>query len=175
MLVPGEDIVMSSAATSSKKKTAQRNAVRNADRAARKAIEQADQPSLSAGFSRFASQVAHAAGKPVTFALAVSIILVWAATGPIFHYSDTWQLIINTGTTIVTFLMVFLIQSTQNRDGAALQAKLDELIRAHQDARDAYMGIDRLTDAQVEEMRNDAEETARIEEAQKGRGDPKAA
>jgi low affinity Fe/Cu permease len=85
----------------------------------------------------------------------VLTILVWGVTGPIFHYSDTWQLIINTGTTIVTFLMVFLIQNTQNRDGAALQAKLDELIRAHQDARDAYMGIEKLDLEAVEHLRDE--------------------
>jgi low affinity Fe/Cu permease len=81
------------------------------------------------------------------------IILVWAVSGPVFHYSDTWQLIINTGTTIVTFLMVFLIQNTQNRDGVALQAKLDELIRATHDARNAYMGIERLPEDKLESMR----------------------
>jgi len=122
---------------------------------------------LSKLFTAFATAVAKATGKPVTFALAVLIILVWAVTGPIFHYSDTWQLIINTGTTIVTFLMVFLIQNTQNRDGAALQAKLDELIRAHQDARDAYMGIEKLDEVEVEKMREDCGEVARAEEAQK--------
>jgi low affinity Fe/Cu permease len=74
-------------------------------------------------------------------------------TGPLFHYSDTWQLVINTGTTIVTFLMVFLIQNTQNRDGAALQAKLDELIRASHDARNAYMGIEKLPESKLEVMR----------------------
>jgi low affinity Fe/Cu permease len=74
-------------------------------------------------------------------------------TGPMFHYSDTWQLVINTGTTIVTFLMVFLIQDTQNLDGAAIQAKLDELIRAHQDARNAYMGIEKLPEAKLEALR----------------------
>lgn len=119
---------------------------------------------MSAGFSKFSNGVAHAMGKPITFALAFLTILVWAVTGPIFHYSDTWQLIINTGTTIVTFLMVFLIQNTQNRDGVALQAKLDELIRAHQDARDAYMGIEKLDDQEVEKMRQECSEAARAEQ-----------
>ena len=115
-------------------------------------------------------------GKPVTFAIAALVILVWGVTGPIFHYSDTWQLIINTGTTIVTFLMVFLIQNTQNRDGAALQAKLDELIRATQDARDAYMGIEKLDEIEVEKLREDCEKAANADEAaQKRRRGTKAA
>ena len=85
---------------------------------------------MSKLFGRFAEAVARATGKPLTFMLSVVLIVIWAVTGPFFGFSDTWQLVINTGTTIVTFLMVFLIQNTQNRDGAAIQAKLDELIRA---------------------------------------------
>ena len=80
-------------------------------------------------FSRVATYVSHQSGRPMTFILASLLVLCWGLTGPVFNYSDTWQLVINTGTTIVTFLMVFIIQNTQNRDGAALQAKLDELIR----------------------------------------------
>jgi low affinity Fe/Cu permease len=125
-----------------------------------RAADKVNGSSVSGGFSNFSNRVAHATGKPVTFAIAVLIILVWAITGPIFHYSDTWQLIINTGTTIVTFLMVFLIQNTQNRDGVALQVKLDELIRATQDARDAYMGIEKLDEIEVEKMRDDCEQSA---------------
>ncbi|MBV8799568.1 MAG: low affinity iron permease family protein [Alphaproteobacteria bacterium] len=106
-------------------------------------------------FSRLSNEVARLAGKPVTFALCCLTIIVWAATGPLFHYSDTWQLIINTGTTIITFLMVFLIQNTQNRDGAALQAKLDELIRATQDARNELVGIERESEAKVEKLREE--------------------
>ena len=86
-------------------------------------------------FTRIATLIATAAGQPVAFLVALGVILVWAVTGPIFHYSDTWQLVINTSTTIVTFLMVFLIQNSQNRDAAAMQAKLDELIRAVREAR----------------------------------------
>jgi low affinity Fe/Cu permease len=152
-----------------KASSSSRDAVKSASRTAGKAVEQANRPGLSAGFSHFSNQVAHATGKPITFAVAVLIILVWAVTGPIFHYSDTWQLIINTGTTIVTFLMVFLIQNTQNRDGAALQAKLDELIRATQDARDAYMGIEKLDEPEVEKMREECGEAARAEEAEQAR------
>lgn len=104
-------------------------------------------------FARMSNQVAHLAGKPVTFGLCCLTIVAWAVTGPIFHYSDTWQLIINTGTTIVTFLMVFLIQNTQNRDGLALQAKLDELIRATKEARNELVGVERLPEQTVEKLR----------------------
>jgi low affinity Fe/Cu permease len=165
---------MSATATRSEAKTPSsgRDAVQTANQAARRAVGKADPTTVSAGFSKFSNRAAHAMGKPVTFALAFLVIVVWAVTGPIFHYSDTWQLIINTGTTIVTFLMVFLIQNTQNRDGVALQAKLDELIRAHQDARDAYMGIEKLDDQEVEKMREECGEAARAEETRKA---PKAA
>ena len=94
-----------------------------------------------------------AAGQPLTFLLAIGIIVVWAVTGPIFHFSDTWQLIINTGTTIVTFLMVFLIQNTQNRDAAAMQAKLDELLRSVTKARDQFIGVEHLTEREIEMIR----------------------
>jgi low affinity Fe/Cu permease len=103
-------------------------------------------------FSRVAAAFARAAGHPLMFALSCSLIVVWAATGPAFAFSDTWQLVINTGTTIVTFLMVFLIQNTQNRDSAAIQAKLDELIRVSK-AENTFIGIDLLTQLEVEELR----------------------
>ncbi|GJD50750.1 hypothetical protein OPKNFCMD_3495 [Methylobacterium crusticola] len=111
-------------------------------------------------FSDFAAGVARAAGKPVTFAVSLVVIAAWAVSGPLFHYSDTWQLIINTGTTIVTFLMVFLIQNTQNRDGAAIQAKLDELIRASA-AQNAYIGIENLTEEELDSLRARCEARAR--------------
>ncbi|MDR7035770.1 MULTISPECIES: low affinity iron permease family protein [Methylobacterium] len=104
-------------------------------------------------FTEFASHVARGAGKPITFALSILVIFAWAVTGPLFHYSDTWQLIINTGTTIVTFLMVFLIQNTQNRDGAAIQAKLDELIRVSA-AQNRYIGIESLTEEELDALRS---------------------
>ncbi len=104
-------------------------------------------------FARFATRTAHASGTPLAFVLASLIIIMWAITGPMFHYSDTWQLVINTGTTIITFLMVFLIQSTQNRDGLAIQAKLDELVRALDQANDKFMGIEKLTEGEVETLR----------------------
>src|SRR3954470_6630864 len=107
---------------------------------------------ISEVFTGFATSVAKATGKPITFALCVATILLWGLSGPVFHYSDTWQLVINTGTTIITFLQVFLIQNTQNRDGAALQAKLDELIRASA-AQNRYIGIEHLTEEELEELR----------------------
>ncbi|HEY3519876.1 MAG TPA: low affinity iron permease family protein, partial [Rhodanobacteraceae bacterium] len=94
-------------------------------------------------FTRFANWTASQAGKPYTFTTAVLIVIGWACSGPLFHFSDTWQLVINTGTTIITFLMVFLIQNTQNRDNAALQAKLDELIRVT-NAKNGFIGIEKL-------------------------------
>lgn len=104
-------------------------------------------------FTAIASRTARAAGQPMAFIVALLIIAVWGLTGPLFGYSDTWQLVINTGTTIVTFLMVFVIQNSQNRDAAALQAKLDELIRATREARNEFIGIEHLTDAEVEAIR----------------------
>jgi low affinity Fe/Cu permease len=86
--------------------------------------------------------------------------VIWGVTGPVFHFSDTWQLVINTGTTIVTFLMVFLIQNTQNRDGLAIQVKLDELVRAIETANNKFVGIEKLTEKEVERMRNDCETDA---------------
>jgi low affinity Fe/Cu permease len=105
------------------------------------------------GASRlFTTRVARAAGRPWAFAICVALVLAWALTGPLFGYSDTWQLVINTGTTVVTFLMVFLIQNTQNRDGAAIQAKLDELIRTSA-AQNTYIGIEHLTEEELDEIR----------------------
>ena len=111
-------------------------------------------------FTRIANSVAHAAGKPTTFIVCCGAIVLWAASGPLFGFSDTWQLIINTSTTIVTFLMVFLIQNTQNRDGAALQAKLDELIRVGK-GENAFIGIEHLTEEEVEEFRRKCEQAAK--------------
>jgi low affinity Fe/Cu permease len=117
-------------------------------------------------FTRFATLVAHATGKPVTFALCVIAIVVWGLCGPIFHFSDTWQLVINTSTTIITFLQVFLIQNTQNRDGAAIQAKLDELIRASA-AHNRFIGIEDLTEKELLMLRERAggKKADRIENA----------
>lgn len=104
-------------------------------------------------FSRFARWTALMLGNPLAFVTAVVIIIVWAVTGPLFHFSDTWQLIINTSTTIVTFLMVFLIQNTQNRDSQAIQLKLDELIRATQGAHNGLLDIEELTDEDLNRLR----------------------
>jgi len=114
-------------------------------------------------FSRAANNVSHAAGRPAAFILCCVVVILWAVTGPIFHYSDTWQLIINTGTTIITFLMVFLIQNSQNRDGAALQAKLDELIRVTKEARNEFVGIEKRPEQTLEAMRQDCEAEAAAE------------
>lgn len=111
-------------------------------------------------FTHFANATARRAGSPSTFLAAVLLILVWAGTGPVFGYSETWQLVINTGTTIVTFLMVFLIQNSQNRDGHALQTKLDELIRTS-NAENAFMGIEKLTDKELEELHSRCELAAK--------------
>jgi low affinity Fe/Cu permease len=108
-------------------------------------------PKFSQMFSQAASATSRWTGRPSAFLLCCLIVVVWAASGPVFHYSDTWQLVINTGTTIVTFLMVFLIQNTQNRDNNALQAKLDELIRASQ-AKNEFIGIEHLTDAELDDI-----------------------
>jgi low affinity Fe/Cu permease len=105
--------------------------------------------SFAESFSRFAKWTAHASGRPATFGIAAAVILIWAVTGPIFHYSDTWQLFINTGTTIVTFLMVFLIQNTQNRDSTAMQIKLDELVRALTGAKDTVMALEDADEAEL--------------------------
>ena len=104
-------------------------------------------------FNRFARWTSCHAGRPSAFLFAVVVIAVWAVTGPMFHFSDTWQLVINTGTTIVTFLMVFLIQNTQNRDSQAIHVKLDELIRSKKGARNALMNLDDLTDEELERLR----------------------
>ncbi len=103
-------------------------------------------------FSRFASDTAQMVGHPYMFLFAVIALVIWGASGPVFHFSDTWQLIINTGTTIVTFLVVFLIQNTQNRDAKALHLKLDELIRSHHPANDDLIDIQKLSDEELDEL-----------------------
>jgi len=105
-------------------------------------------------FTAVASRIAFFAGQPAAFVIALALIVIWGVTGPIFGYSDTWQLVVNTATTIITFLMVFLIQNSQNRDGAAMQAKLDELLRAVEAARNEFIGIEHLTDQEIEKIRD---------------------
>jgi low affinity Fe/Cu permease len=106
-------------------------------------------------FTRVAKWTAHASGRPLTFALACGVVVLWAATGPLFAFSDTWQLIINTGTTVVTFLMVFLIQSTQNRDSEAIQVKLDEIIRAIGRAKNELLDLEELEEADLDRIREE--------------------
>ena len=106
-------------------------------------------------FARFANKTAQLSGRPGTFLLATMIIIVWAVTGPVFHYSDTWQLVINTGTTIITFLMVFLIQNTQNRDTMALQIKLDELLIALDNARDDLVAVEEKSESDLVQIKQE--------------------
>lgn len=106
-------------------------------------------------FTRFAKTTARITGRPITFSIAVTIIFVWACTGPLFHFSDIWQLVINTGTTIVTFLMVFLIQNTQNRDSEAIQIKMDELIRELEGAHNGLLDLEELEEDDLDRIRND--------------------
>ncbi len=104
-------------------------------------------------FTAIAAKIAGWAGQPAAFIIALATIIAWGFSGPLFGYSDTWQLVINTSTTIITFLMVFLIQNAQNRDAAAMQAKLDEIIRAIEGARNEFIGIEHLTETQLEQIR----------------------
>jgi low affinity Fe/Cu permease len=124
---------------------------------------------LSFWFSRFASSTAQIVGHPYIFFAAVVVLVLWAVSGPYFHYSDTWQLIINTGTTIVTFLVVFLIQNTQNRDAKALHLKLDELIRSHHPANDDLIDIQKLSDEELDELEKRYEAIREINKARKAR------
>jgi low affinity Fe/Cu permease len=103
-------------------------------------------------FTRFAKGTARATGRPSAFILAVGVILAWLLTGPLFHFSDTWQLVINTGTTVITFLMVFLIQATQNRDAEAVQVKLDELLRATAGAHNALLDLEQLEERDLDQI-----------------------
>ena len=109
-------------------------------------------------FTHIAGKLASAVGQPLAFVVALTAIILWGASGPIFGFSDTWQLIVNTTTTIITFLMVFLIQNAQNRDGAAIQCKLDELIRAVSHARNQFIGIEHLTERELMELQKTLEE-----------------
>lgn len=119
-------------------------------------------------FTRVATAISSASGQPMAFILATTVILVWGITGPVFHFSDTWQLVVNTGTTIVTFLMVFLIQNAQNRDAAAMQAKLDELLRSVGKARDQFIGVEHLTEREIEMIRRALEREAKNSERKHG-------
>jgi low affinity Fe/Cu permease len=110
---------------------------------------------MKSSFRKFANWTSEISGRPTTFFLAVTVVIIWALTGPHFHFSDTWQLVINTGTTIVTFLMVFLIQNTQYRDAQAMQIKLDELIRVVAKARNELVDLENQPDEQIEELKQE--------------------
>jgi low affinity Fe/Cu permease len=110
---------------------------------------------MEGGFRRFANACSRGLGTPVAFTLAVLVVVVWAVTGPLFHFSDSWQLVINTGTTVVTFLMVFLIQATQNRDATALHLKLDELIRSTREARNTFAGLEDASEDELKEFQDE--------------------
>ncbi|MBL9054825.1 MAG: low affinity iron permease family protein [Rhodobacteraceae bacterium] len=126
---------------------------------------------LRSRYAATAKAISRLTGRPGTFLLAVGVIVVWIVTGPLFDYSDTWQLVINTGTTIVTFLMVFLIQNTQNRDTAAIQLKLDELIRATKGAHNAVLDLEELDERSLEEFRGRYETLARLARARLAEGE----
>jgi low affinity Fe/Cu permease len=127
----------------------------------------------SSFFNRFAKWTARAAGKPMAFSLAIIIVVFWAMTGPIFGFSDTWQLVINTGTTIVTFLMVFLLQNTQYRDSEAIQIKLDELIRAMEGAHNMLLELEELDEKDLDRIRGEYRKLAEKarKDLKKGKGD----
>jgi low affinity Fe/Cu permease len=120
--------------------------------------EPAPPSSIGETFHRLAAHAATVFGTPWAFAIAVLVVVGWAATGPLFHFSETWQLVINTGTTIITFLMVFLIQSTQNRDARAIHLKLDELIRCTRGARDAFADLEEATDEELDALQHEFEQ-----------------
>ncbi len=124
----------------------------------------------AAWYTRFAKAASHFCGRPRVFSLAVGIIVVWLITGPLFGFSDTWQLVINTGTTIITFLMVFLIQNTQNRDTQAIQLKLDELIRATQGAHNALLDLEELEEDNLDAFRTKYEALAAAARQELSRG-----
>ena len=127
-----------------------------------KSVASNNKSGLNQLFSDIAQITSREVGRAWVFALAFATIIVWAITGPLFNFSDTWQLVINTGTTIVTFLMVFLIQNSQNRDAAAIQVKLDELIRVGK-AHNSFVGVEHLTDEELEEIRTKCESRAKAE------------
>ena len=144
------------------------------DKIASVAVSSANNPNgRSQLFARMATRAAHLAGKPLTFLIAVAIVVIWAASGPLFGFSDTWQLVINTSTTIVTFLMVFVIQNTQNREALAVQLKLAELIIAAQGAKNKVATIEDLSEEELEQMhenyRRQADQT--LEHLERKRGD----
>jgi low affinity Fe/Cu permease len=149
---------------------------RKAEDARRARPASAERSTFGQGFASFAQAISHLSGRPMAFVLALLLVAVWLVSGPVFRFSDTWQLIINTGTTIVTFLMVFLIQNAQNRDTLALQLKLSELIFAVRNAEDRFATIEGLSDEELEALHEECKErTARVLGALKTRRTGKAA
>ncbi|HEX8178296.1 MAG TPA: low affinity iron permease family protein [Pyrinomonadaceae bacterium] len=122
-------------------------------------------------FRKFSSKTSELVGSSWAFILAVIVVLIWAASGPMFHYSETWQLVINTGTTIITFLMVFLVQNTQNRDAKAIHLKLDELVRATKGARNTMIDLDKLSDEQLKELQEEYKRICDLDEGDDEEGD----
>jgi low affinity Fe/Cu permease len=127
------------------------------------AIEETGPSPVSEGFRSFSVGSAQLMGRPATFGVALAVVVVWALTGPLFHFSDTWQLVINTGTSVITFLMVFLIQSTQNRDTVAIQLKLDELILSVRQANNAAIAAEEMSDAAIDELKTEIRKEADCE------------
>lgn len=122
-------------------------------------------------FTNLATRIANMVGQPLTFIIALASIFVWLVTGPLFRFSDTWQLVMNTASGLITFLMVFLIQNAQNRDAAAMQAKLDELIRAVERAREEFIGIEHLPDREIADIRDNLEEEVGCDRGKAGTAD----
>ncbi len=139
----------------------------------KKSMKRSQPRSQTGGFQSFARHSARWTGRPIAFAFAALIIVAWLITGPLFGFSDTWQLVINTGTTIVTFLMVFLIQNTQNRDSEAVQLKLDELLRSTQGAHNVLLEIEELSEAELDEIKDCYSSLARkaVAEVRQGKSD----
>ena len=120
---------------------------------------------MNAAFSKFSNAVSNATGTPIAFVIALAVVCGWAVSGPFFGFSEVWQLVINTGTTIITFLMIFVLQNSQNRDGKALQAKLDELILTSKGAQNKFIGIEKLDEEELRELRKLIDEKAREEQS----------
>lgn len=133
-------------------------------------VHPTNQLSLSEAFRQASKKTAELVGTPAAFLAAVLVILIWGGSGPLFHYSDTWQLVINTATTIITFLMVFLIQNTQNRDSRAIHVKLDELIKSVRSARNSVIDLDKLSDEELKALENEYKKLCKQSESRRSKG-----
>jgi low affinity Fe/Cu permease len=141
--------------------------MRNLNRDSGVSSEQNGKTAMDWSFGDLARKASDSLGTSIAFFVACAVVVIWAITGPVFHYSDTWQLVINTGTTVVTFLMVFLVQHTQNRDSRALHLKLDEIIRSTKDARNKLMDLENCTDEEMDQLRKQFEDIANGKRAPK--------